>query len=108
LQQAEGLLAQAQTVDGVSVVAARISASSVESLREMGDWLRDKLRSGIVVLGGVFDDRPSLVVMVTPDLVAKGYKAGDIAKAVAYLRGRGIWVDPGGGGSIDHDRAEVV
>lgn len=33
---------------------------------------------------------------------------GDIAEAVAYLRDRGIWVDPGGGGSIDHDRAEVV
>lgn len=31
-----------------------------------------------------------------------------IAEAVAHLRSRGIWVDPGGDGSIDHDRAEVV
>ena len=95
LQQAEGLLGQAQTVDGVSVVAAQVSASGVESLREMGDWLRDKLGSGIVVLGGVFDDRPSLVAMVTPDLVAQGYKAGDIVKAAAQRMGGG------GGGRAD-------
>ncbi len=95
LQQAEGLLGQAQTVDGVSVVAAQVSAPDVESLREMGDWLRDKLGSGIVVLGGVFDDRPSLVAMVTPDLVAKGYKAGDIVKAAAQRMGGG------GGGRAD-------
>ncbi len=34
--------------------------------------------------------------------------SGEIAEAVAYLRGRGIWVDPGGDAPIDHDRAEAV
>ncbi len=32
----------------------------------------------------------------------------EIAEALAYLRGQGIWVDPGGSAPIDHDRAEVV
>ncbi len=32
----------------------------------------------------------------------------EIARAVSHLRGRGIWVDPGGVDPIDHDRAEVV
>ena len=89
LGQVEGLLAQVRQIDGVALVAAQVSAQGAESLREMGDGLRDKLGSGIVVLGGVFSDRPSVVVMVTPDLVAKGYKAGDIARAAARQMGGG-------------------
>jgi alanyl-tRNA synthetase len=68
-------------------------------MRQMGDRLRDNLGSGIVVLGGVFEDRPSLIVMVTADLVAKGYKAGDIVKAAAQRMGGG------GGGRPDSAQA---
>ena len=90
LKQAEELLAKAQQVDGVTVLTARASASHVEGLRQMGDWLRDKLRSGIIVLGEVLDDRPTLVAMVTPDLVAKGFHAGEIVSEVAKtVEGRG-------------------
>ena len=61
----------------------------------MGDWLRDKLGSGIVVLGTVLDGRPFLVAMVTKDLVARGHSAGDIVKAAASRMGGG------GGGRPD-------
>jgi alanyl-tRNA synthetase len=89
LREAEGLLAQVQQLDGVSMLSAKVDAPSLDALREMGDWLRDKMGSGIVVLGAVFEDRPSLIVMVTPDLVANGYKAGDIVKAAAQRMGGG-------------------
>ena len=89
LKQVESLLHQVRQVNGVPTLAAQVSSSSAEALREMGDWLRDKMGSGIVALGSVFNDRPSVVVMVTPDLVDKGYRAGDIAKAAARQMGGG-------------------
>ena len=95
LQAAEGLLASRQEVNGVTVLATRATASSVESLREVGDWLRDKLGSGIVVLGSVLNERPILIAMVTEDLVAKGLDASQIARGAAKA------IQGGGGGRPD-------
>ena len=96
LQAAEGLLTQAQDVDGVTVLSARASAASADSLREVGDYLRDKLGSGVVVLGAVVNDRPMLVAMVTRDLIeGRGLNAPDIARGAAKV------VGGGGGGRPD-------
>ena len=96
LQAAEGLLTQAQDIDGVTVLSARASAASADSLREVGDYLRDKLGSGVVVLGSVINDRPMLVAMVTRDLIdARGLNAADIARGAARV------VGGGGGGRPD-------
>ncbi|MCH8205573.1 MAG: alanine--tRNA ligase, partial [Chloroflexi bacterium] len=95
LQAAGDLLASTQDVNGVTVLAARATASSVESLREVGDWLRDKLGSGVVVLGSVLNERPILVAMVTQDLVARGLDASQIARGAAKA------IQGGGGGRPD-------
>ena len=49
----------------------------------------------MVVLGSVFDGRPMLVAMVTPDLVARGIDATEIAKGAAKA------IQGGGGGRPD-------
>ena len=96
LQSAEALLDSVQEVAGVSVLAVRATAANADSLREMGDYLRDKMRSGVVVLGSVINDRPMLVSMVTSDLVNdKGLNAADIARTAARAIGGG------GGGRPD-------
>jgi alanyl-tRNA synthetase len=89
LREAEELLAKAEQVGGVTVLATRTTAPDEDAMRTTGDWLRDKLGSGIVVLGGVFGDRPSVIAMVTQDLVDRGYSAGDIVKAAATPMGGG-------------------
>ncbi|MCZ6615013.1 MAG: DHHA1 domain-containing protein, partial [Chloroflexi bacterium] len=86
---AKELLDTVQELDGVKAVVERAQVSSAEALRETGDWLRDKLGSGVVVLGAVVNDRPTLVVMVTPDLVARGLHAGNIVKEAARTMGGG-------------------
>ena len=88
-REAQELLAGVQDVDGMKVLAARTSASSPEAMREMGDWLRDRLSSGVIVLAAVHDNRPILIAMVTQDLVDKGINAGNIAKATAGVMGGG-------------------
>jgi len=86
---AESLLTQAEVVNGITVLAARTPSLRTEPLREMSDLLRDKLKSAVVVLGTIYEDRPIFLAAVTPDLVAKGYNAGDIVKQVAKVAGGG-------------------
>jgi len=73
----------------VPVLAARVRAADMDTLREMTDWFRNKLGSVVVVLGTVIDDKPNIVAAVTPDLVERGLKAGDIVKRVARVVGGG-------------------
>jgi alanyl-tRNA synthetase len=88
----ESLLDDVQQVNGVSVVAARVEAPTMEALREMTDWFRDRLDSGVFVLGAAVDGRPALVASVTPDVVEQG------ADAVGIVRRLGRVVGGGGGG----------
>ena len=89
---AEYLLHDAKDVSGVQYIGNIVKVGHSEQLMEIGDWLRDKISSGIVALGAVINDKPSLVVMISPDLVAEGFDAGSIARSAAKL------MDGGGGG----------
>ena len=87
--EAEELLGKVQNVDGVNVAAGRTSANSADGMREMGDFLRDKLGSVVVVLAAVVEGNPLLITMVTPDLVERGLHAGNIARDTAKVMGGG-------------------
>ncbi len=96
LQSAEPLLDSVREIGGVKVLSVRAQAANADALREIGDYLRDKMRSGVVVLGSVINDRPMLVAMVTADLVSdKGLNAAHIARTAARAIGGG------GGGRPD-------
>ena len=87
--EAEELLSQVQDVDGVKVVAGRTSAGGPDGMREMADFLRDKLGSVVVALAAVVEGSPILITMVTPDLVERGLHAGNIARDTAKVMGGG-------------------
>jgi alanyl-tRNA synthetase len=86
-REAESLLAQVEIVKGVKVLAASAPSLHMRSLRDMGDLLRERIKSAVIVLGTVYRDKPAFVAIVTPDLVAKGYHAGEIVKQVAAVTG---------------------
>ncbi len=86
---AASLATEARDVKGIKVVSTRVAAPSMDAMREMGDRLKDDLGSGVIVLGSVCDGKPSLLAMVTADLVAKGFNAGQIVKDVARVVGGG-------------------
>ena len=83
----ETLLSRVQEVQGVKVLAAQVEAANMETLREMSDWFRDRIGSGVIVLGAVMDSRPGFVAAITPDLVERGLHAGQIVKRVAEVVG---------------------
>jgi alanyl-tRNA synthetase len=86
---AEDLPGQAEQVSGVTVLAAKVPALTMPILREMGDILRDRLKSAVVVLATVYNGKPNFLAMVTPDLIARGFHAGDIINQVAKVTGGG-------------------
>ncbi|MFN2133704.1 MAG: alanine--tRNA ligase [Anaerolineae bacterium] len=88
-QRFSTVLEQAEKVSGVSVLAAQVDAPNVETLREMCDWFRERIGSGVVVLGTVIDGKPSIVSAVTQDLTKRGLHAGSLAKVVAQKVGGG-------------------
>ena len=92
LRDFELLLDRVQDVKGVQVLAAQVEVADESTMREMCDWFRQKLGSGVIVLGAAINRRPRLVAAVTPDLVKRGLHAGRLIQAVAQV------VDGGGGG----------
>ena len=80
------ILAETKIVNGIKVLAARIDGADAKSLRDTADQLKDKLGSGVVVLGAVDGDKVVLVAGVTKDLAGR-FKAGDLIRPVAELCG---------------------
>lgn len=89
--QMDEWIANAVSMEGMKIVSARVEASNVDELRVLADRLREKLKSGIGVMGTVIDGKVSLVAVVTDDLIkARRFKAGEIVKKVAsFLGGTG-------------------
>jgi alanyl-tRNA synthetase len=87
-------LASARPVEGVTVVATRADDLDVKGLRDLGDLIKAKVGTGVVVLAAAGDRRVSWVVMVTKDLTVRLH-AGKLAKALAEATGGG------GGGRPD-------
>jgi len=85
------LLASTQEVAGASLIAQRVSVGGREDLRQLADRIRDRQQqAAVAVLGAVVEDKPALLAMVSPDLVARGLKAGDIIREIAgHVDGRG-------------------
>jgi alanyl-tRNA synthetase len=85
------LLASTEEVAGASLIAQRVSVGGREDLRQLADRIRDRQQqAAVAVLGAVVEDKPALLAMVSPDLVARGLKAGDIIREIAgHVDGRG-------------------
>jgi alanyl-tRNA synthetase len=87
-----------RTVDGVSVVAKKVAVDNPAALRDLADKFRDKIKSGVVVLGAENNGKALLIAVVTKDLLDR-FHAGNIIKAVAAA------VGGGGGGRPDMAQA---
>ncbi|SHJ07747.1 alanyl-tRNA synthetase [Desulfatibacillum alkenivorans DSM 16219] len=85
-------------VRGAKMIAKKVEVDSPAAMRDLADKFRDKLQSGIVVLGSEVNGKALLIVMVTKDLT-KQFQAGNIIKHVAK--------EVGGGGGGRPDMAQA-
>jgi alanyl-tRNA synthetase len=98
------LLAESREVAGVRVLATRADVADPKALRDVADQLRDKIKSGVVVLAGVEGEKIALVAMVTADLTAKlnaGKIVGAVSKDVGGKGGGRADMAQGGGDQPD-------
>ena len=93
----DDMINKAVEVDGVAVAAARVDSPDMDTLRAMGDTLRERLAGAAVgVLFASFDERPVCIVVVTDEAISgNGLNAGRLARDVAAFIG-------GGGGGKAH------
>lgn len=85
-------------INGVNVIVKKVSVDKPSSLRELADKLKNKIKSGVVVLGSVVGSKALLITLVTKDLTDR-FNAGDIVKQTASI------VGGGGGGRADMAQA---
>jgi alanyl-tRNA synthetase len=85
-RESTNLLDRVKVVNGVKTLAAEVAVEDVKALRDLGDKLRDKMQSGVLLLGGRSGEKAMLLCMVTKDLTGR-FHAGNIVKAVAPLVG---------------------
>jgi alanyl-tRNA synthetase len=95
----EKLLSEVSDINGIEVVVGQVNASDMDELRSIADLVRDRLDTGVAVLGAVQEGKVSFVAMATQAAQAKGIHAGNIIKAVAKAAGGG------GGGRADMAQA---
>ncbi|MNO67088.1 Alanine--tRNA ligase [compost metagenome] len=98
----DDLSAAAVDVKGVKVLAARLDGMDGKALLALVDQLKNKLGQGVILLGGVHEEKVVLVAGVTKDLTAS-LKAGDLMKqAAAAVGGKGGGrPDMAQGGGVD-------
>ncbi|MBM4272132.1 MAG: alanine--tRNA ligase, partial [Deltaproteobacteria bacterium] len=80
------LAGRVKEINGVRVLTAEVSAADAKTMREIGDRLRDKIQSGIILLGSKAGDKAMLLCLVTKDLTNR-YHAGNIIKEIAPIVG---------------------
>lgn len=83
----DDIMKQAQKVKGVSVITRCLPDVDINMLRKLSDLLKQKMPSGVFILGARGKQDACLIVSVTDDLVAKGIKANDIVNRLAPLFG---------------------
>ncbi len=82
------ILENIKQVNGINVLAYRSNGMDMKGLRSLTDSLKDKIGSGVIVLGSELEGQAYYVSAVSKDLVSK-LNAGDILKAVTGGKGGG-------------------
>ncbi|MEY2726618.1 MAG: Alanine--tRNA ligase [Planctomycetota bacterium] len=91
-----GLAENAETLNGVRIIARTLENVPREALRDFADQLREKYSPVALILGAVIDGKVSLIAAVSKPLVKdKNLHAGNAVKAAAAVAGGG------GGGRPD-------
>jgi alanyl-tRNA synthetase len=93
-KESHNILEDTREIQGVRVLSQEVENLDRNRLRQLAEELKNRLETGVVVLGTPIDDKVSLVAMVTQDLTDR-ISAHDLIQRIAPL------VGGGGGGKPD-------
>lgn len=96
IDKIDSIVANKKIFDGFAIVSGIIDVDNIDQLKQLGDILREKLKNGVGVLAAQFENKVSLVCVVTDNLIKeKKLNAGKIIGELAKIVG-------GGGGGRPH------
>ena len=85
----ESIVKDSITLGDSELIIAMTDVSIMNELKDLGNDILNKIDSGIAVLGSIVNDKPSIVIVVTDDLINKDIKAGELAKEFGASMGGG-------------------
>ncbi len=92
----DGLIAKAETVNGVQFISARLSINDSAALKNLAAQIDNELGNAVVVFGAVINDKPMVMVTISKSLVeGKKLHAGNMVRELAKE------IDGGGGGQAN-------
>jgi alanyl-tRNA synthetase len=81
------LVASAVSVGGVKLITAKLENAGSETLRSMGDKIRDLDASAVAVLADVKGDSVTFAATAGKDAQAAGVMSGKLVAAIAAITG---------------------
>jgi len=85
-KQSGDILEGLQEIGGVKVLSRKVETTDPKGIRDFADRLKDKMGSGIILLGAVNEDKVMLLVRITDDLTSR-FHAGKIISEMANVVG---------------------
>lgn len=95
ISMSDKLINSAEDISGVKFVSAVLNDLDVDELKMMGDILKDKLKSAVIIFATTKDQKINFVGMATKDAVERGINVGNIIKEICRV------ADGKGGGRAD-------
>ena len=83
------VMSNAVDAGSYKILPVNVNGIDMNALRNLGDDLKVKIGSGVVVLASDMDGKVNLIVMATDDAVSAGAHAGNIVKKIAPMVGGG-------------------
>lgn len=85
--QVNGLFENAKDIDGIKVISALLNGTTPETLRQIGDQIKDRSEDVVAVFAGVTEDKGTFYCVCGKNAVSKGAHAGKIVQRVAAVTG---------------------
>lgn len=83
----DDILKGVDEVKGIKFLTHKFDDVDMDTLKKLGDQIRDKIGSAVVVLASQTDGKATFLATVTKDLVKKGINAGNIVREVSRIAG---------------------
>jgi alanyl-tRNA synthetase len=102
----DDILSKVVKVNGVNVLSVKFEGLDLRTLRGLADKLKDRIGSGVILLGSVLNGQASFVSAVTKDMTTR-FNAGTILREVTGGKGGGR-ADMAQGGTRDTERLDMA
>lgn len=83
----DSILNSSEEINGFKIIISQLENFDVNELRNLGDQLKNKIDSGVIILASIKDERLNIIAMATDDIVKRGIHLGNLVKEAISIAG---------------------